>query len=164
MPLFAVFLFLLCTGQAFGEVDDVKSLRDAFLKHLTTREEYLHQLVTIRYKIISSDKDIEVSTIDEEVKRYPMPSTADSKLLSKLRVGHWESPRHDYLYRSDYSWTMLPVGNDVTHGLWEIEGNKYYDWVPILFPTRYVFKIILLDDRYFVFTDGEHIEYEKRLK
>jgi len=40
------------------------------------------------------------------------------------RVAVWsangQSPRHDYLYRRDGSWTMLPGDEGTTHGTWRI--------------------------------------------
>ena len=155
---------LFCGGQVLGKPDDLKSLKAAFSQAKLTRDAYLDQLVTLRYKDMSSGEYRDVSAIDEEVRKYPLLPKSDSKSLSRLRVGEWESPRHAYLYRSDYSWTMLPIEDDVTHGLWKIEGNKYYDWVPVYSPLKPVYTIILLDAKYFVFTDGEHVEYDKRLK
>jgi hypothetical protein len=52
--------------------------------------------------------------------------TADS--FSSLLVGKWQSPRHDYLFRADGTWTMLPAEEDgvqSTHG--RIEGNQFFD-------------------------------------
>jgi hypothetical protein len=158
-----VLLPLFCGGQVLGTPDDLKSLKAIFSQGKLTREGYLDQLVTLRYKDVSSGEYKEVSAIDEEMEKHPLPPNSDSKLLSRLRVGEWESPHHSYLYRSDYSWTMLPIEDDVTHGLWEIEGNKYYDWVPIYSPKRYNFIIILLDEHYFVFTDGKYFFCEKRV-
>jgi hypothetical protein len=40
-------------------------------------------------------------------------------------VGKWSSPRHDYLYPSDGSWTMLPADEGTTHGTWRIERNQF---------------------------------------
>jgi len=54
----------------------------------------------------------------------PPRPVSDSKALSARLVGKWESPRHDYLYRADGTWTMLPVEPDIAHGTWRIEGNQ----------------------------------------
>ncbi len=48
--------------------------------------------------------------------------------LSRLMVGAWRSPRHDYVYLSDGSWWMgkpEPNGPEprVTHGRWRIENR-----------------------------------------
>jgi hypothetical protein len=61
-------------------------------------------------------KTDEWQAIDTEIKRHRVPSDADSKMFSSLLVGQWQSPRHDFLYRADGTWTMLPEEKDVTHG------------------------------------------------
>lgn len=165
--LFLIFLF---AGKALGEPESLKSLKKEFLQGKIKRDDYMDHLVALRCSNVWSNRyrneslsDTEISAIDKEIKKYPLSSKSDSKILTRLRVGEWESPRHSYLYRSDYSWTMLPIENDVTHGLWEIEGNKYYDWVPIYSPRRSTCFIILLDAKYFVFADGDYLYYEKRI-
>jgi hypothetical protein len=50
----------------------------------------------------------EWQTIDTEIKQHPAPKDSDGKIFSGRLVGKWRSPRHDYLYRDDGSWTMLP--------------------------------------------------------
>jgi hypothetical protein len=76
-----------------------------------------------------------------------------------LRVGKWESPRHDYLYRKDGTWSMLPLEPGVTHGKWRIQGNESIEsWAgDVAKPARY--QIILLDKNYFVFMDAEKTVY-----
>jgi hypothetical protein len=67
--------------------------------------------------------------IDAEVIKHPMPSDADTAKLRKRLLGQWTSPRHSYLYRADGTWTMLPEiidGEKTTHGVWHIEGNKFF--------------------------------------
>ena len=169
-----LFLFLpmsLFGGALLVKADDLEDFRTAFLHTKISRETYMDQLVKLRYEYVwngghkgNSTIDEKISAINNEVKKHPLPPNSDGKSLSRLRVGEWESPRHDYLYRSNHTWTMLPIENDVTHGLWKIDGNKYYDWVPVYSPLRPVYTIILLDANYFVFTDGEHVFYEKRPK
>jgi hypothetical protein len=48
--------------------------------------------------------------------------------LSRLMVGAWRSPRHDYVYLADGTWWMGnpdPNGPEprVTHGRWRIENH-----------------------------------------
>lgn len=168
---FRPFLFLLLLGEiALGSPNNFKDLKKAFRQGEIKREAYLEQLIKLRYEFISNNghdnnaiTNETIAGIDREIKAYPLPPTVNSKTLSLLRIGVWESPHHGYLYRSDYSWTMLPIEENITHGLWEIEGNKYYDWVPIYAPKRDAYTIILLNVHYFVFTDGEHLYCEKKI-
>ncbi|MGB7005430.1 MAG: hypothetical protein WBE05_13510, partial [Pseudolabrys sp.] len=65
----------------------------------------------------------EWQTMDAEIKRHPAADDSDSKILSGRLVGKWASPRHDYLYRADGSWTMLSADEGTTHGSWHDPGN-----------------------------------------
>ena len=109
-------------------------------------------------------KTDEWQAIDAEIKRHPAPSNSDSKKLSNLLVGEWESPRHEYLYRPDGTWTMLPVEEGVTHGRWRIEGNQYFDTAATDPFETSQYTIILITKKDFVFTDQTLVFYETRPK
>src|SRR5262245_62835156 len=79
------------------------------------RTDYITRLVRMREKAARLKTD-EWQAIDAEIKRHPAPSDSDGKKLSSLLVGEWESPRHDYLFRPDGTWTMLPIEEGITHG------------------------------------------------
>jgi hypothetical protein len=98
------------------------------------------------------------------IKQHAAPRESDSKAFSKLLVGKWESPRHDYLYRADGTWTMLPAAPDITHGTWRIEGNQFFDTASLAPGETDQYTIILITKRDFVFTDQEVVFYETRLK
>ena len=85
--------------------------------------------------------------IDAEIKEHPAPKDSDSKALSRLILGKWESPRHDYLYRADGTWTMLPADPDTTHGTWRIDGNQYFDTAATDPPQTSQYTIILISSR-----------------
>lgn len=129
----------------------------------TARSAYILRLIRLREEAARL-KTTAWQAIDAEIKRHPAPITSDSAALSSLRVGEWESPRHEYLYRADGSWTMTPVEPDMTHGTWRIEGNRYFETVATEPPRRFEYTIILMTKRDFVFTDGEIVFYETRLK
>src|SRR5262249_10151514 len=90
------------------------------------RSNYITRLVRLR-KEAARQKTDAWQAIDAEIKGHAAPGDSDSKALSNLLVGKWESPRHDYLYRADGTWTMLPADPETTHGTWRIEGNQYFD-------------------------------------
>jgi hypothetical protein len=127
------------------------------------RSDYITRLVRMREKGARLKTD-EWQAIDAEIKRHPTPSDSDSKKLSSLLVGEWASPRHDYLYRADGTWTMLPVEENVTHGRWRIEGNQYFDTAATDPPETSQYTIILITKKDFVFTDQTKVFYETRLK
>jgi hypothetical protein len=127
------------------------------------RADYITRLVRLRERATRTS-DYTWQAIDAEIKQHPAPGDSDSKSLSRRLVGKWESPRHDYLYRADGTWTMLPADPDTTHGTWRIEGNQYFDTAAIDPAQTSQYTIILITNLDFVFTDGEVVFYETRLK
>jgi hypothetical protein len=77
------------------------------------RSNYITRLVRLREQA-ARQKTKEWQAIDAEIKRHPAPESG-GKTYASLLVGRWESPRHDYLFRADGTWTMLPEEKDVTH-------------------------------------------------
>jgi len=127
------------------------------------RSDYITRLIRLREQATRTS-NYTWQAIDDEIKQHPAPSDSNGKALSSLLVGKWESPRHDYLYRADGTWTMLPVDPDTTHGTWRIEGNQYFDTAAIDPQQTSRYTIILITKRDFVFTDREVVFYETRLK
>jgi hypothetical protein len=128
-----------------------------------TGRNYITRLIRLREKAVRARTD-EWRAIDTEIKRHPAPSDADSKIFSSLLVGQWESPRHDYLYRADGTWTMLPEEKDVTHGRWRIEGNQYFSTAATEPPETSQYTIILITKKDLVLTDQTGVFYETRPK
>ena len=127
------------------------------------RSDYITRLVRLSEQATRTS-DYTWQAIDAEIKQHPAPNDSDSKALSSLLVGKWESPRHDYLYRADGTWTMLPVDPDTAHGTWHIEGNQFFYTAATDPPETTQYIVILITKRDFVFTDQELVFYEKRLK
>jgi len=127
------------------------------------RANYITRLVRMRDKAARLKTD-DWQAIDAEIKQYPAPKDSDSKTLAHLLVGEWESPRHDYLYRPDGTWTMLPAEEDTTHGSWRIEGNQYFSTFATEPPETNQYTIILITKKDFVFIDQTDIFYETRTK
>ena len=125
------------------------------------RSTYITGLVRLREKAVAA-KIGEWQAIDAEIKQHPLPSSADGKALSALLVGQWQSPRHDYLYKADGTWTMLPDEPDITHGDWHIEGNQYFSTAATDPPLKTQYTVILVTKKDFVFMDETYVFYEKR--
>jgi hypothetical protein len=125
------------------------------------REKYITRLARLREKAARL-KTREWQAIDAEIKRHPAPSDSDRKTLSRLLAGKWASPRHDYLFRADGTWTMLPADENTTHGSWRIEGNQFIDTAATAPPDTGQYTIILLTKKDFIFTDGKTVFYETR--
>ena len=77
-------------------------------------------------------------------------------------AGKWMSPRHEYLFRKDGTWTMDPSEPGIAHGRWHIEGNQFYQMHDADGAKDRPDTIILLDQKNFVTTDGDSVFYEKR--
>ena len=127
------------------------------------RADYISRLVRLREDVVRRKADT-WKAIDAEVRQHPAPADSDSKTLSGLIVGKWESPRHDYLYRADGTWTMYPVEEGITHGDWRIEGNQYFDSAAADPQQTSQYTIILISKSDFVFADQAYVFYETRLK
>jgi hypothetical protein len=136
-----------------------RDYRKIFRPSEADRSNYITRLVRLRER---AAKTGEWQAIDAEIRRHPAP--ADSKILSGLLVGQWDSPRHEYLYRADGTWTMLPEEKDVTRGRWRIEGNQYFSSALIELPHESRYTIILITKKDFVFSDEEAVFYETRGK
>ena len=44
--------------------------------------------------------------------------------LTKLMVGKWTTGRHEYLYKANGTWQMLPLDISTTHGTWRIVNHQ----------------------------------------
>ena len=127
------------------------------------RADYVIRLARLRDKAADANTDA-WQAIDAEIKQHPAPKDSDGKALTALRVGQWESPRHDYLYRADGTWTMLPAEPDITQGTWRIDGNQYFETAATDPPLASQYTIILISKTDFIFMDQEIVFYETRSK
>jgi hypothetical protein len=125
------------------------------------RSDYITRLVRMREQAARSKSD-DWQAIDAEIKRHPAPADSDGKAFAGRLAGEWSSPRHDYLYRNDGTWTITPVEDDILHGTWRIEGNQYFSTVAAEPPETIQYTIILIGQKDFVFTDQTNVFYETR--
>lgn len=144
-----VALFCAITGFA-DEPTRLTELRQRFhaLQHPTEtdRVRYITALVRLRESFTRADSE-KMQAIDAEVIKYPIPKDADSAALRKRIAGRWTSPRHQYLYREDGTWTMLPEfidGEKTTHGVWHIEGNKFFQHASIQSPATEEGEVVII--------------------
>jgi hypothetical protein len=156
------------TGLVAAEPKELAAAKKEFAQIAhpdeAARVRYVQSLAALREKMARTNGNWQA--VDAELKKHPVPKDADSAALTKLRVGKWTSPRHDYLFRKDGTWTMLPVEPDATRGKWHIEGNQYFD-TPLATESaadRTKYTLILLTKKDFIFTDGEVVFFEKRGK
>jgi hypothetical protein len=84
--------------------------------------------------------------VNSELRKHPMPRNVDSRKLSQLLIGEWESPRHTYVFRADGTYGVADEQRDK----WRIDGNEYIDDV-----SRG--PIVLLDHNYFIYACGQGV-------
>lgn len=94
-----------------------------------------------------------LDVVVEELRQHPAPRNVDSRKLSQLLVGKWQSPRHVYTFRSDGTYGVADEQRDK----WRIDGNEYIDDV-----SRG--PIILLDRNYFIYAEGQGVAFYPRVK
>jgi hypothetical protein len=89
----------------------------------------------------------QAAAVDRELGKHPAPGNTDSKALSQLLVGKWQSPRHVYVFRADGTYGMADTEQ---RDKWRIDGNEYIDDV-----SRG--PIILLDQNHFIYGSGQGV-------
>ena len=156
VSVFALIASLLLAPSLFAGGTGKDSKSNSTLTE-SERQNYIIKLLKLRE--ISKDSE-KTETLTLEIMRHPAPSSSNSKLLSSMLVGQWSSPRHDYLYVSDGNWYMLPIETGGTKGTWRIKGNEYLDTCKSKVRKS---TIILLNQQYFVTTDGINLFVEKFL-
>lgn len=159
----------LATTLSAAEPEELQTARERFQSSSprpseTDRQRYIVGLAALRAKFAEARRTDDWKAVDAEIRRHPAPKDSDSVALSKTLVGEWASPRHEYVFRSDGAWSMLPAEPGTTHGRWRIEGNQYFDTVALEPPATRQYTIILLTPQDFIFTDGEVVFYETRIK
>lgn len=89
-----------------------------------------------------------------ELKKYSMPANSDSKKLSTQLVGRWNSPRRIYVFKPDGKYGSEDGPIDRT---WKIQGNQ-------LIESDGRGTLILLDSKYFIYTEGGQVFFHSRVK
>jgi hypothetical protein len=161
--LFAIVAFT--TASIAEEPQALREARDKYNADPTeaARVSYVIRLARLRERLVRERKD-GWQAVDAEIVRHPMANNVDPLSLKKRIIGKWSSPRHNYLYRADGTWTMLPEffedGVKATHGIWRIEGNQFIEGQSEADATRDT--IIVLTDTDFIYGDAIAPAYMKR--
>lgn len=65
----------------------------------------------------------EMERLKQLNKTNKVTSLSDAE-LRQLMVGQWSTGRHEYDYKADGTWRMLPVDISTTKGTWRIEKHQ----------------------------------------
>lgn len=148
--------------QEFAKSDKSEAARTAYV---VTLARMFHHEVVEHIRTHGGNADL-VEALSLELGQYPAPQNSDSKALSKLLVGHWQSPRHTYIFQNDGTWRLAPE-DGTTHGNWNIKGNQftqsYHSKDKPSSDSKATDTIILLNQEYFVFGDARGVCFEYRL-
>ena len=169
MRSFAIFNFVLifaCTCLAGAEPEELLAARKQFaqLPNPTEadRQAHISALAKLRMAFADENSSDDCFAVDAEISRHPAPE--NSETYRKLMVGQWSSPRHEYVYREDGTWSMLPEEEGITHGRWRIEGNQFFTSVASEPKETSRYTILLLTKDDFLLTDGSTVFYMQRIQ
>lgn len=95
-----------------------------------------------------------VNAVWAELKKYPMPANSDSQKLAKFLIGKWSSPRRIYIFKANGRYGSEGDSMDRT---WKIQGNQ-------LIESDGKGTLILLDSKYFIYTEGDQVFFHSRVK
>jgi hypothetical protein len=119
----------IVSAASAAEPQGLRDARHDFesLKHPTEadRIHYVTRLVRLRESFKRANYKI-LDAIDAEVIRHPMFSATDPRVLAKLLVGRWQSPRRPYFYHADGTWASDDDTLHDTGSTWRIEGNQFF--------------------------------------
>jgi hypothetical protein len=132
-----------------------KSSRDG-----SARLAYVTKLAKIRERQIQNywktgDKNFDSATaVNEELRKHPAPANSDSKKLSQLLIGRWQSPRRIYVFRANGKWGSE---DGSVNSNWRIVGNQ-------LIEDGLRGTIILLNSDYFIYTEKDAVLFHARVQ
>ena len=165
IPTCGFLLLFACTGLFAEEPEGLAEAKKSFASLLNPteadRQSYITELAKLREALARKADSEDCFKVDAEIRRYPAPE--DTKCYTTLMVGKWSSPRHEYIYRADGTWSMLPEEEGTTRGRWRIQGNRFMSSADIEPADTRTYTIILLTKDNLIFTDGETVFYEERL-
>jgi len=146
-----------------AEPDGLVQARNQFIQRANPteadRQNYRLELSRLRASLAEYLGSDDCFKVDAEVRRHRASENAEG--YSKLMAGKWSSPRHEYIYRSDGTWSMPPEEEGATRGRWRIAGNQFFSNADIEVEDSRAYAILLLTKDNFIFTDGDTVFYEE---
>ena len=158
--------FILLATVSISRGDPAELLRaKAAFEHLKRPSEeervhYIVHLIGLRQRYAKLADQQWRWDVDAEILSRPAPP-ATATYVRRI-VGKWRSPRHDYLYRANGTFTILPVEPDSRWDRWRIDGNRLFQAFSDQPDKFHEYTIILLTDEWLVFTDG-YVYYHTRI-
>jgi hypothetical protein len=91
---------------------------------------WMRRHVITKMEINSDETKDAFGTSDAELERLRQLNTTNTVTslsdaeLRQLMVGRWTTGRHDYDYKADGTWRMLPADISTTKGTWRVENHQ----------------------------------------
>lgn len=158
----------LIIGQAVAQTAEKQNFEAARKEYNTSahdesaRQRYVTRLAQIREGQLKQywqgertpEYEKAAEEVNSELGRHPAPANSDSKQLSRLLVGSWQSPRRVYIFRANGKWGSEdgPVSSK-----WRISGNQ-------LIEDGSRATIILIDHDYFIYNEQGSVFFHVRVK
>lgn len=146
------------------DFEAVKQEYEQSLHDEAARVTYVTKLAQIADRLVSDYRqsgqrhDELMTAINSELQKHPAPKDIDSKKLSQLLVGRWESPRHTYVYRANGKWGNEDGPVDTS---WRVQGNQIV-WGEGKKASRST--IILLNSEYLIYSEKDAVLFHLRVK
>ena len=161
-------IIALVAGAAFAQHTEEQDLEAARKEYQASshdepaRSRYVTKLAQIRERQLkeywkgeqSPEYEKVVGDVNSELQKHPAPATADSKKLSRLLVGSWQSPRRVYIFRAN---GKSGSKDSSVSNSWRIKGNQ-------LIEDGSRGTIILIDHDYFIYSEKEAVFFHLRVK
>jgi hypothetical protein len=103
----------------------------------------------------------DLQAYSQEAGKHPAPKDSDGKKFAATLLGKWQTTRHDFEFRKNGIYVMLPEDADTPKDKWRIEGNQFIQKQGDV-ESRYT--IVLLDKDYFIYGDKEGTFIMTRVK
>jgi len=126
----------------------------ARLSYVTRLAQIIERNVKERWKTGVPNPDyVKVfEAINAELRKHPTPKNADSKELTELLIGRWQSPRHIYVFTKDHKYGMEDGEMSPS---WRIQGNQ-------IVMTGGRSTILLLSSKYLIYSDERDVFFHLR--
>ena len=161
---------VLFSTQVFAlDVGEVNAAKQAFdrskgkdgeagrVAYVTKLAQMFEKSLTAYQQSGGKKDDAALGMIDAEWIHHPMPAASDGKLLSKLILGDWNSPRRTYRFKANGSYGTVEDGKFVLQGEWHIQGNQ-------LIEDNGPSTIVLISNKYLIFTSKGDAFFHSRAR
>jgi hypothetical protein len=135
--LAALVIAALSTGAFAKEPKELEAARKEYeqakakdpeaarVKLVTTLAKKMREYAMNFHDTGSRDHDEDFRAYSAEAVKHPAPKDLNGKALAPLLVGKWETTRHDFEYKKNGTYVMLPDEPEAARGKWRIEGNQF---------------------------------------